>query len=58
MNDNNNSSKMLSDDALERVMLDMFGGGVFGSPKQNTRHESPEMDSRQSALIDETEDNL
>jgi hypothetical protein len=54
MNDNNKSSKMLSDDALERVMLDMFGG-AWSNPNEKEQPAHAEMDSPRQALNEETE---
>lgn len=57
MNDNDKSSKMLSDDALERVMLDMFGG-VWESSTQKEQPDNAERDLQSSALIEESEGNV
>jgi hypothetical protein len=57
MNDNNKSSKILSDDALERVMLDMFGS-VWESSADKAQPETAEMDSLLSALIEESDGDI
>jgi hypothetical protein len=54
MNDDDRSSKMLSDDALERVMLDMFGG-AWDNPQEKTPQESAKSDPSQHLLTDKDE---
>jgi hypothetical protein len=54
MNDDDRSSKMLSDDALERVMLDMFGG-AWDSPQEKASQESAKRHPSQYLLTDEDE---
>ena len=58
MNDTHKSSKMLSDDALERVMLDMFGGGVWESSRPEAQPQNADADSPRTALIDEGESDI
>ncbi len=57
MNENNKPSKMLSDDALERVMLDMFGG-LWEQTSEKTPQQSNQMDSLQGALAKESEGDI
>lgn len=57
MNENNKPSKMLSDDALERVMLDMFGG-LWEQTSEKTQQQSNQMDSLQGALAKESEGDI
>ena len=54
MNENSKSSKMLSDDALDRVMLDMFGG-LFQSPTDKPPAQATDLEL-ESNLIGEDDE--
>ena len=56
MNENSKSSKMLSDDALDRVMLDMFGG-LFQSPTDKPPAQADDVDLESNLIAEEDRDN-
>lgn len=56
MNENSKSSKMLSDDALDRVMLDMFGG-LFQSPADRSPAQAAELEVESNLIGEDDEGN-
>ena len=56
MNENSKSSKMLSDDALDRVMLDMFGG-LFQSPTDKSPAQGAEVDLESNLIVEDDQGN-